>query len=651
MFNLSHSAFLQALGYAIANSLWQLALLWIVFVILNSIFKFSSHAKYITAVVAQLTGFVWFAITFKFYFTQCSNAVEAAKVLANNTPAYIIESATTSRSTLLNVLIKIEQVLPYLSVAYLLLGIILFIRWIRCYRHTQFIKTNGLSKAGVDIKLYVIRVSEQLGIKRKVFVYLSDIISSPMIIGFFKPVVLLPVASVANLSVAQLEAVLLHELAHIKRQDYLLNLVLSIIEIGLFFNPFTQLLSKAIKRERENSCDDWVLQFQYSPVIYAQALMQIATMQPQPAFAMNAVRSKGDLLHRVRRMVDKKQSTFNYKQQLLALFLMTAILSCIAWYNPNELNSKKQKASVQSVVIEPMAAKVSNPLFNPAFFLSEPLQNEVKRSVNLAAQSVKHQLPMLEKQMNMIMPAVNNGLQAAHESIKNLQLELPGFVADNMSFSFDSAILSKEISYALSNVDINWNEINAQLKAANAELEKAAAQQQKQQAQAAAANAKQFSENINKAFASSFIHLNKDVKNTAQKKGKLSATWTFTKDIVNKELTKARTTVDSAMQSVFATKASKDAALVALNGFNTEDFYGYNFNIPQPAEAATLNNNTPPTPPAPPQPPRFDSSGTNGRKFIRITTPAKQGQEKKHYEIKVPAKENNKEAKIIIDIN
>ena len=64
-----------------------------------------------------------------------------------------------------------------------------------------------------------------------------------------------------------MEAVILHEVAHIKRMDYVLNLVLAFIEAAMFFNPFTHLISFHVKRERENCCDDWVLQYEYNAAI------------------------------------------------------------------------------------------------------------------------------------------------------------------------------------------------------------------------------------------------------------------------------------------------------------------------------------------------------------------------------------------------
>ncbi len=273
-----HSPFLQALGYAIANSLWQMALLWILFTFLNSIIKPGAANKFRLAFLAQLTGFIWFMITLQFYFSKC--AADTAWQQSSSVSFIFPASDNSIASVILNILIKGEQLLPFLSFAYLLLLLILLVRWTSQYYRTQFIRFNGLLEIDERWKQFIQDAAAKLNIRNSIEIYVSELINSPLTIGFVKPVILVPIASINHLSVSQLEAVLLHELAHIKRYDYILNIFISVIETSLFFNPFTQLISKTIRTERENSCDDWVLQFQYNPAMYAEALLQIAYLSP-----------------------------------------------------------------------------------------------------------------------------------------------------------------------------------------------------------------------------------------------------------------------------------------------------------------------------------------------------------------------------------
>ncbi len=404
MHSFMQSAFLQALGYAIANSIWQMAIIWLLYVMISGFFSLSAPVKYKFAAGAQFVGFGWFTVTFYYYFQQCKAIMYdlTALQLQPGVSFFIPENDGSFESQLLAWLVKTEKVLPFLSLAYLCLLIFLSIRWIICYRTTQQLGKIGLQKPDIEIRIFVKKVADYLGIKQPVKVYLSNLVSSPLTFGFFKPMILIPIASINHLTTQQLEAVLLHELAHIKRHDYFFNLLYSAIETILFFNPFTRLLSGHIKRERENSCDDWVLQFQYNPTVYAEALLQIAYLESNHSLAMKAVSKKVELLPRVQRMISDTKRKFDYRQQLFALFIVTTIITLVAWlpvqqqkhlYSQTASNNPKQK-----IVIEPMSAKVENPFFNPVFFLTKPLQQQVEASVKMANKAMTEALNTEELQ-------------------------------------------------------------------------------------------------------------------------------------------------------------------------------------------------------------------------------------------------------------
>ena len=379
MMQIPHSTFLQALGCAIINSLWQFALLWLVYFLINTFFKLQSRQKYTVALLLQFTGFIWFAGTFVFYYQQWNYISETSAYLNQYYVSQWSAPGASFKQRWLMWIINMQQYVPYLSIAYLLLLMFLSFRWLQSYFYTKHIQQSGISKIDVDWRLFVQKISAQLGIRRRVSIYLSGIVNAPLTIGFLKPVILIPLASMNNLSTEQMEAVILHELAHIKRLDYLLNLLLTLVEVVMFFNPFMQLLSKHIKRERENSCDDWVLQYEYNAATYARALLKIALLQApapgQTSFAMNATPgNKEVLLTRVKRMIEKREKNFQYKHQLLALVFTTITLSFIAWFSPAHNNNKHVSAPASPsapAATPPVVAKLDNPLFNPVFFLAD----------------------------------------------------------------------------------------------------------------------------------------------------------------------------------------------------------------------------------------------------------------------------------------
>lgn len=410
MLQFGQSPFLQALGYTIVSSLWQFATLWLIYVVINCVLSLSSHKKHITALSLQLAGFAWFLLTLIYYFKKCSYLYNIGAVYNEELISLGQMSYTGSlKDQLLLGLLKSEAFLPYLSVAYIMVLLFLMVRWVQTYRSTNSIKYTGIEKIGFEYRLFVERLSFHLGIKQKVSVYLSHIIKSPLTIGYIKPIILIPVACLNNLAPQQVEAILLHELAHIKRADYLINIALSVIEVVLFFNPFMQLLSRHIKRERENSCDDCVLQFDYNPSNYARALLSLATYNKKasPAFTVNAVDQKHSLLIRVKRMIEMKDRTYNYRNQLFSLVGLAAIISLVAFITPNKNLVDKaitKGAKKLRYVAEPMVIKIDNPLFNPVFFLADDEEILPAITTDVAAKNADHVIQVfninLQKQKN-----------------------------------------------------------------------------------------------------------------------------------------------------------------------------------------------------------------------------------------------------------
>lgn len=487
------SAFLQALGYAIASSLWQVALLWLIVIVIKNIGRLSSSSKYFVAIIAEFAAFVWFVSTFRYYYVKCSEVLsQVSSTVSLNDSNYVWEPTVNDfSSAVLYYTIKAEQLLPYLSVAYLCILLFLVIRLSRAFYFTQKIRTQGLQKPDVEWKLFVKRTAAYLGIKKEVKIYFSNLIKSPVTLGFLKPLILVPVASINHLTTDQLEALLLHELAHIKRADYLINIIQSIIEIVLFFNPFVQLLGRQIKKERENSCDDWVLQFQYNPAMYAEALLRIACIPSNANFAMRAAGNKNDLLSRVKRMLNKQEKSYSYRNQVFALLLITIMLATVAWFNPatKKYNSTvgKTNEATHRVIVEPLSASVDNPLFNPIYFFSKPLQEKLDKALDEANAKVDDAAPVIEEAASNILTSVtpialeklqnlhvdlNDALTETKEALRNVEIGKLQ-TASAPAFSFDSATIvdaAKNVLLNTLNSTTEWKEVGADIQKAQEEV-------------------------------------------------------------------------------------------------------------------------------------------------------------------------------------
>ncbi|UON82092.1 M48 family metalloprotease [Dyadobacter chenwenxiniae] len=128
-------------------------------------------------------------------------------------------------------------------------------------------------------------------------------IVTPMVIGALRPVVLIPIGLLSGFSTAQIEAILAHELAHIRRNDYLINMLQSFVEVVFFFHPAIWWLSDRIRAEREHCCDDIALSVCGDKMSLAHALVKVAEWQRTPGFAMAFASKKPLLLQRVQRVL------------------------------------------------------------------------------------------------------------------------------------------------------------------------------------------------------------------------------------------------------------------------------------------------------------------------------------------------------------
>ena len=262
-----------------------MALLWLCFVVANSILKFGSNTRYVLSVAAVIIGALWFSATLLTY--QPSSLSNSHYLFGN---IALVEK-------------YLNNILAAASIAYLTVLAAPTYKLFTSWKGVQQLKSSGVKKPDIRLRLYSRRVASLLGLKREVGVYLSDLVKSPVTIGYLKPVILLPIALVNYLTIEQTEAVLLHELSHIKRNDYLINLILCITGTLLYFNPFVRLFIRSAAEERENCCDQLVLQFGYDKFIYASALVNLEKLSASSNTLAMAAAGKKNLLARIERIV------------------------------------------------------------------------------------------------------------------------------------------------------------------------------------------------------------------------------------------------------------------------------------------------------------------------------------------------------------
>jgi uncharacterized protein (TIGR03435 family) len=149
------------------------------------------------------------------------------------------------------------------------------------------------------------RLRNRLGVARAVSLRVSAMVQSPVVIGAWRPLVLVPVGMLTGMPAAQVEALLIHELAHIRRHDYLVNLLQSIAEALLFYHPTVWWVSSHIRAEREHCCDDAAVAVSGDALEYANALAELAGSRPVRLAAIAA--NGGSLADRIARLLGEER--------------------------------------------------------------------------------------------------------------------------------------------------------------------------------------------------------------------------------------------------------------------------------------------------------------------------------------------------------
>ena len=181
-------------------------------------------------------------------------------------------------------------------------GVVLFsLRLLLGYGHAFQLRRRG-KPAGESVQAVVERLLRAMSVGRRVRTLISEMSDSPSVVGWMRPVILLPSATLMGLTPLQLEAILAHEIGHIKRYDYLVNMLQMFVETLLFYHPAVWWTSKRIRIERELCCDDLAVSFSGNAMRYARALTTLEKLRLRaPSVAMAS--TGGPLLFRIQRLV------------------------------------------------------------------------------------------------------------------------------------------------------------------------------------------------------------------------------------------------------------------------------------------------------------------------------------------------------------
>jgi len=198
----------------------------------------------------------------------------------------------------------LEPALPWVVLVWFGGVVVLSLRLASGWLVTRQLGRVGTASVPDSCREAVARLAARLRISRPVRVLQSAVVQVPAVMGWLRPVILLPASALTGLTPLQLDALLAHELAHVRRYDYLVNLVQSVIETLLFYHPAVWWVSQQVREEREHCCDDLAVAVCGDAHFYATALVGMEQLRgTPPAFALAATGPGGALMGRIRRLV------------------------------------------------------------------------------------------------------------------------------------------------------------------------------------------------------------------------------------------------------------------------------------------------------------------------------------------------------------
>ena len=223
--------------------------------------------------------------------------------------------------------VSLVSSLPWMILLWLL-GVVFFsLRLIGGWLYARRLKSYGTRSLDEQWRKVLHQLCHQLRVTRPVRLLESSLVKVPMVIGWLRPVILLPASALTGLTPQQLEAIIAHELAHIRRHDYLINLLQALIETLLFYHPAVWWVSRRIRQEREHCCDDLAVAVCGDTLAYARALLEMEQLRAtEPQLAMAA--SGGLLMNRIQRLVGAQtQHTNRFTGLFAGIIALTSVVS------------------------------------------------------------------------------------------------------------------------------------------------------------------------------------------------------------------------------------------------------------------------------------------------------------------------------------
>lgn len=477
------SEIIEALGWTLVHATWQATIVALALaIVLFLIRRKSAQIKYFLSFAALLGILLWSGVTFyKSY--QYAAEKEALKVqmmsnrdyLSTQLDAFSIEAAQPNvKQTPINLNMKsiknrafFQRNFPIICTIWLLGLMVLIARLIAGFILAKRLRTTRLVPFEEEWYNRLNELATKMGVHRKIDAFFSPLAKVPMTLGTLKPIILFPVTAFTGLNSKEIEAIIAHELAHILRNDYLFNIIQSIVEILFFYHPAVWIISAQIRAERENSCDNLAIVATGDKRAYMKTLAMFQIQQAQQAdLAMAYSAKKGSALQRIKRLQKEIAMKTNFIEGLIAAGIIVSGLVLASFTARPQVKTAPADSTQNPISV---AAKDTTPLPARDSLYAE-MEDLIKRTQ--ASQTEKEQL---QTAVEIAMSEPDAQLSAeimAEINAALTEINVGKIVGEAMK---EAAMAMREASAEIENArkEIDRDEIRNEMREARREIEAA----------------------------------------------------------------------------------------------------------------------------------------------------------------------------------
>jgi TonB family protein len=364
-------AWVDAIGWTLLHFLWQGTVLGLFYAVVRPLFP-GVAARYRLGMGVLAAMLACPLVTLAYVWPE--PVVQAGAVLALPSLSTAGEASSLDVSS-----VTLEAWLPWLVAAWFVGVSAIALRAFAHWRRLAWLVRNAAIPLA-DCTDVLVKLCRRFGVSRRIRLLGSVAIDTPMLIGWLRPVILLPISMLSGFTPQQIELIIAHELGHVRRWDYLANVLQVVIETVLFYHPVVHWISRDVRDARESCCDDLVLALaEGSPVVYASALAELEQLRHDGGLAAPALAASGGvLLERIRRIVGAQSVLYDPLPRSggwpIVLLAAVGMLAALRLHAPPSMATALMNAPAQSVaaisgnpqMLAPAAAAVATPAPAPA---------------------------------------------------------------------------------------------------------------------------------------------------------------------------------------------------------------------------------------------------------------------------------------------